>query len=132
VSATMQTSPSAYGNGSRGRRALLLSAALLLAIAGPAAAEDAKRHVESAGKFSYVAPAGWQVRAMPGLKFQIAHGEPVEGFAPNLNFVDETYAGSLQDYVAGNLQELATQARRFTPWPAALRCRSWSASGMRH
>jgi len=61
------------------------------------------RHVESEGGFSYVPPSGWQVTEWPGLKYKIASGAPIGDFAPNLNFVDEAFSGSLDDYVAANI-----------------------------
>ncbi len=61
------------------------------------------RHVESEGGFSYIPPSGWQVTEWPGLKYKIASGAPIGDFAPNLNFVDEAFSGSLDDYVAANI-----------------------------
>lgn len=64
------------------------------------------RHVESEGGFSYVPPSGWQVVEWPGLEYQIAIGAPIEDFAPNLNFVDEAFSGSLDDYVVATIEIL--------------------------
>ncbi len=61
---------------------------------------------EKSGGFSYDPPAGWQIMEYPGLKYQIAHGPINSDFTPNINVVDETFSGSLVDYVEANLQAL--------------------------
>ena len=62
---------------------------------------------EPTAGFSYTAPAGWQVRTFPGLKFKIAIAAPKNGFSLNINVVDEKYAGSLKEYVKGALRTMA-------------------------
>lgn len=61
---------------------------------------------EKEGGFSYDPPPGWRITNFPGLKYKIAAGTPENGFAPNINIVDETYSGSLSDYVELNIQNL--------------------------
>jgi hypothetical protein len=61
---------------------------------------------EQEGGFSYTPPEGWQIAELPGLKFKISRGEPSNGFAPNMNVVDEAFSGKLDDYVEGNLKAL--------------------------
>ena len=68
--------------------------------AGPA------RLVDEVGGFSYVPPAGWRVAAVPGLKYKIAYGKPAQGFAPNINVVDETAAVSIADYARRNVKNM--------------------------
>jgi hypothetical protein len=70
-----------------------------------------REQFEKAGGFSYDPPKGWQVVEFPGLKYRSAHGPAENGFAPNINVVDETFAGSLAEYVDGNL---ATLKKMFT------------------
>jgi hypothetical protein len=62
-----------------------------------------ERHIEIEGGFSYIPPSGWRVTELPGLKYKIASGIPTDDFAPNLNFVDEAFSGSLDDYVVANI-----------------------------
>jgi hypothetical protein len=69
-------------------------------------AEDGLRHEETAGGFSFVPPKGWTIREFPGLKFKIAAGPAAAGFAPNINVVDESFGGSLAEYVKLNLDTL--------------------------
>lgn len=64
------------------------------------------RHIEQAGAFSFQAPAGWQFREFPGMKYQIALGAPNNGFSPNINVIDEAYQGSLQSYADANIDVL--------------------------
>lgn len=64
--------------------------------------------VEAAGGFSYTPPKGWQTREFPESKYKIAHSAPVNGFAPNINVVDETFPGTISDYAKVNLQNLRT------------------------
>jgi hypothetical protein len=74
-------------------------------------AKDSRRHAESGG-VSFIAPAGWKSQAFPGLKYKIAVGPAVAGFAPNINVVDESFTGSLDSYVEENLALPFLSARR--------------------
>lgn len=56
--------------------------------------------------FSFVPPKGWQPREMPGLKFKPVLGTPEDGFAPNINIVDEAFGGPLDTYVNANLENM--------------------------
>ncbi len=69
-------------------------------------ADVGARHIEQAGGFSLQAPKGWQFREFPGLKYQIAFGPAENQFSPNINVVDEMYAGSLKSYVDANIKSL--------------------------
>src|SRR5438094_9992620 len=60
-------------------------------------------HYEKAGGFSYDPPNGWQIIQFPGLKYRISHGPRENEFAPNINIVDETFIGTLAEYVDVNL-----------------------------
>lgn len=71
------------------------------------AAGVGKRHVESAGGFSYCPPEGWEVREFPGMKYKLSIGQAVDGFAANINVVDEAHTGSLKDYVKANVHTLS-------------------------
>jgi hypothetical protein len=64
------------------------------------------RHVELEGGFSYIPPVGWQVVEFPGEKYKIVAGKASTDSYLILTFSDETYAGSLDNYVAGNLNGL--------------------------
>jgi hypothetical protein len=69
---------------------------------------------EAAGGFSYDPPAGWTVSEFPGLKYRVATGPVQNGFASNINVVDEAFAGSLADYVEMNvsmIQKVIVSAR---------------------
>lgn len=69
--------------------------------------EQTGRHVEPEGGFSYVIPPDWSVREIAGLlKYKIAFGPPGETYVPNANFQHEDYPGTLDDYVALNIQGL--------------------------
>ena len=43
---------------------------------------------------------------MPGLKYRIARGPSANGFAPNINVVDEAFSGSLAKHVDASLVAL--------------------------
>ncbi len=65
------------------------------------------RHVEPAGRFSYTIPDGWTTRKIAGLTdYHILFGPPGETYVPNANFQHENYSGTLDDYVALNIQGL--------------------------
>lgn len=69
--------------------------------------EQVGRHVEPAGGFSYVIPPDWNVREVAGLlKYKIAFGPPGDTYVPNANFQHEDYPGTLDEYVALNIQGL--------------------------
>ena len=69
-------------------------------------AQNGARVYENSGKFSYCPPSGWNATEFPGLKYKIVFG-PTEGnFTANINFVDESYNGSLQSYIDDNLAQL--------------------------
>ncbi len=69
--------------------------------------ELGQRYIESEGGFSYIPPSGWEVVEFPGLKYKIARGVPTGDFAPNINFVDEAFSGSLDDYVTASLNAIS-------------------------
>ena len=50
---------------------------------------------------------------MPGLKYKWAVGPAAQGFAPNINVVDEPFAGTLDDYVAGNIKTLSALVKYY-------------------
>jgi hypothetical protein len=74
--------------------------------AAKATADDPRRHTEVAGGFSFIPPDGWQIRTIPRLKFKVATGPAADGFAPNINIVDESFNGSVDDYAQANLANL--------------------------
>ena len=61
---------------------------------------------ESAGRFSYDPPPGWTVGEYPGMKYRIAAGPEKAGFSPNINVVDEAFAGPLPEYIDANVAML--------------------------
>ena len=66
--------------------------------AAPALASGT-RLVEPAGGFSYLPPAGWHTRTFPGLKYKICYTTPANGFAPNINTVDEVAPMAMGPYM---------------------------------
>src|SRR6266446_6964448 len=66
----------------------------------------AERHVEAEGGFSFIPPAGWEIRSLPGLKYKVLVGPTTVGFTANLNVKDEQYPGSLEDYVKASTESL--------------------------
>lgn len=50
----------------------------------------------------------------PGVKYRVVFGPRSDGFAPNINVVDEDFLGSLSDYVDANLNIMRTVFARFT------------------
>ena len=72
----------------------------------PTATNEARRHVELEGGFSYLPPTNWQIREFPGSKYKPAYGTRKDDFAPNINFVDEAFSASLDEYVSANLEAM--------------------------
>ena len=72
-----------------------------------------RQNYEKSGAFSFDPPPGWNVVEFPGLKYKIAHGPIEHGFAPNINILDETFKGSLDEYVDANLQNMEKLFSKF-------------------
>ncbi len=64
------------------------------------------RYKDDAGRFSIDVPKGWRVDDFPGLKYKVLFGPSVDSFAANVNFLDETFPGSLEEYVKKNVAAL--------------------------
>lgn len=79
---------------------------ILACCAGVSSAQNGGRHVEKAGGFSFIAPQGWRFTSIPGMKYAVAIGPRHNDFAANINVVDQTYAGSVDDYVRANMKAL--------------------------
>jgi len=88
-------------------------AALFILTASVFSADTGDRHVEKAGGFSFCPPKSWDMKEIPGLKYRIAFGPASDGFAPNINVVDESFSGSLSDYVKGNREALERMFKGF-------------------
>ncbi len=65
------------------------------------------KYVAEDGMFSFSIPDGWTLREIPGRKYKVAFAAPTNGFAPNINIVDEAFSGALDVYVDGNLKIMA-------------------------
>jgi hypothetical protein len=76
------------------------------AVTSPQGEEKTVRHVETAGGYSVVVPRDWKVHEFPGFKYKVIAGAPEKGFAPNIVFVDESFAGNLKEYVAASKKQL--------------------------
>lgn len=87
-------------------RMLIVSLAVSLVFAGCGAGKSPRRHYEKAGGFSYDPPPGWQLVEMPGMKYRLSLGPRENEFTPNINVVDETFAGTLTAYADANLQNM--------------------------
>ena len=72
----------------------------------PTQAELGQRYTETTGGFSYIPPTGWVIVEFPGSTFKITHGAAANNFAPNINFVDEAYSGSLDSYVDASVSSI--------------------------
>jgi hypothetical protein len=68
--------------------------------------QTGERHFESSGNFSICPPEDWSIQDVPGYKYKFFLGPPENEFAPNINCLDETYDGTLLDYVDLSIQSL--------------------------
>jgi hypothetical protein len=66
---------------------------------------ESGRHYERSGGFSYVPPSGWKVTDFGGLKYKVVLGQPKNGFAPNLNCMEEA-GGPVETCVDGTIATL--------------------------
>jgi hypothetical protein len=83
----------------------------LAILCGGCGGKPPRAHYEKAGGFSYDPPKGWRIVDFPGLKYRISAGASENGFAPNINVVDEKFSGSLPTYVDLNME---TMKKAFT------------------
>ena len=74
---------------------------------------EARRHREETGGFSYIPPEKWKVVEFPGLKYKVVTGPSHEGFATNINVLDETSPAALNDYVQTNLGTMKKIFKKF-------------------
>ncbi len=95
------------------RLLLLMLLVTMLTSCGSGSGSSVSRHFEKSGGFSLTTPTGWKVVEIPGLKYKIIAGTPVDGFAPNIYVVDEGFAGSLDEYVAPNIQLMEKSLQDF-------------------
>ena len=72
-----------------------------------------QRHYEPTGRFSYLPPAGWDLVDSGELAYQVAVGPEQADFSPNLVVLDETFDGSLDDYVAASLTNMGEFFQEF-------------------
>ena len=68
---------------------------------------------EPSGGFKYIIPEGWATSEFPGFKFKISRGAPSSGFTPNIAVVDESFDGSVEDYVTACLEPMEKGAQGF-------------------
>src|SRR5437868_4630357 len=83
---------------------VLFLTSLVMAQAG--GDEKPVRYAEKASGFSFVPPRNWKVTELAGFKNKIVVGPAVDGFAPNMVFIDEAFVGQLKEYAAGNKSAL--------------------------
>ncbi len=94
----------------------------LLLIATAAWAELGPLHKEDAGKFEFRPPAGWKVMEFGGLKYKIHHAAAKDGFAPNMNFMEEAFAGDFKDYPPQAMRMVETMMKaKITAQPVAFK-----------
>ena len=92
---------------------IALASLLLLVLSSDSLAQaDAGRYLASDGMFSFSIPSGWVLREIPGRKYKVAFGQPISGFAPNINVTDEAFSGALDAYVEGNLRVMPQMYER--------------------
>jgi len=85
----------------------------LLFCSNVSAQNNDSKYIPEDKMFSYSIPSGWVLREMPGRKYKVAVTQPVNGFAPNINIVDEVSSSDLNSYVDGNLQILTQLHEKF-------------------
>jgi hypothetical protein len=71
------------------------------------------RHVEKEAGFSIEAPANWEIRELPGFKYKFVAGPAADGFAPNICFLDEAFAGTLKEYATASKKALQALAKGY-------------------
>ncbi|HYT94101.1 MAG TPA: hypothetical protein VEL76_35625 [Gemmataceae bacterium] len=85
--------------------AVLISSCLVV-VGCDARGGEPGRHYEKDGGFSYVPPSGWKIIDFGGLKYKAVVGPAKDGFAVNLNCVEEAFTGTVEAYTEGSLATL--------------------------
>jgi hypothetical protein len=86
-------------------RRVFLSSALVFALALSGFAQQVcKRHVETAGGFSFCPPDGWTAGERPDQKYKVWFAPPAKEFTPNINLKDDENPVALAEYVAVSLK----------------------------
>jgi hypothetical protein len=88
------------------RRYFSAAVLALIILCGGCGARPPRSFYEKTGGFSYDPPKGWRVAEFPGLKYRVSAGASEDGFAPNMNVVDEKFSGSLTAYVDLNMETM--------------------------
>jgi hypothetical protein len=86
---------------------------ILVLILGSVVTAQSNRVLEKASGFSYLLPTGWVSKTVPGYQHKFALAPASQGFAPNVNFVFEDFAGSLPDYVTASKNSLKKVFKSF-------------------
>jgi hypothetical protein len=86
---------------------------ILVLILGSLVNAQTNRVLEKTSGFSYLLPAGWVSKTIPGYQHKFALAPASQGFAPNVNFVFEDFAGSLPDYVTASKNSLKKVFKSF-------------------
>ncbi|KAB2648073.1 MAG: hypothetical protein DVB27_01975 [Verrucomicrobia bacterium] len=110
-------------------KVLLLAVFALLSVVPARALTAAEQRLQLEG-FPLVPPSVLPVkREIPGLKFPVFFAPSKDGFAPNLNFVDESFDAEWDAYLNATLENIKTglKAEILTPaavfeLPSKLRC----------
>ena len=76
----------------------------------------------------YQPPPGWRLTTVPGLKYKVSFTHPANGFATNLNIVDETAPMSIEEYAR---QNIVTMKRRLPGFQLTGQSPFATAAGLR-
>jgi hypothetical protein len=86
-------------------RGLLMKSVLLLPVLlllGFSSSLAQKQFTDPVGGFSYAVAQDWRTKAISGSKYQVVFTAASNKFAPNLNFVSETFYNSTLEYFKTN------------------------------
>ena len=81
--------------------------------AGKPAAPLSNNAYRAEGLCAFEIPAGWTIAEFPGLKYRIVHAQPTNGFAPNLNVVEEKNTMDIKNYAAACQKSLEQTFKDF-------------------
>jgi hypothetical protein len=70
-------------------------------------AQDKTKEVkETEGGFSYLIPADWSIGKIDGMDYQMARDKAANGFAPNVNVLQEKNSYTFSEYYRVNIKDL--------------------------
>jgi hypothetical protein len=88
------------------KKTVLILAALFLSYGFIFSQSKGKEVKEAQGGFSYLIPENWLIGKIDGMDYQMVRDKAANGFAPNVNFLQEKNNYRFEEYYKLNVKQL--------------------------